>query len=218
MGIDILVCNNCGKGFMDCEPYKTCMCSSQFCYNCMDNVNGIEDFSGNAEYKECKLCKDESENTNILLLAEELRLEYKELENENTKKIEACSLIIKEYEAKKQELQEQLDNKLRNIEGILLAGLDDKDFKNTKTQRTFNGIGLKLVEKFDKDIIVKNDSGDIELPKEFIEVVTTKKFKWAEAKKNLAIVDGNVIDKDTGEFVNYAKVETKAGEIKLTIE
>ena len=85
------------------------------------------------------------------------------------------------------------------------SGVEGK--KETKTEIQYKLPSGKLAYKkakqsfkIDREIAIAAVKGNKNLS-EYVEEVKTDKLKWAELKKTLAIVDGDIVNKETGEVI-----------------
>lgn len=110
----------------------------------------------------------------------------------------------------------EADNRLERKTSFLLGklreyfeSLDDKELKETKTQRTYSLLNGSLVMKKPTATFEKNDEKLVEYLKksgqsDFIKV--EEKPAWGEFKKNIEIFGDCAVDKTTGEIVDCVNV------------
>lgn len=139
-------------------------------------------------------------------IAEE-RAELDRLTSIATQQIEELQLKIKH-------LEEVAERKTAFLKGCLAQYFQTVPHKATKTQESYKLLSGSLVFKLPKQSMVKDDAELIEHFRqnglqEYIK--TEEKPIWGEYKKNLAIVDGKVIDTTTGEIVDAVRVEEAPG-------
>ena len=102
---------------------------------------------------------------------------------------------------------------------MLLAGyMQTVKGKETKTQKTYQLLSGKLVFKkptvdYEKDEKVLLDWLEQSGKEEYVQ--TIKKPKWGEFKKQITVVDGEVIDTETGEVVEGLKPVEKPGRFEV---
>lgn len=133
---------------------------------------------------------------------------------EERKELERLKTIaeqqIEEINLKVKHLEETMERKTAFLKGCLAQYFQTVPHKSTKTQESYKLLSGSLVMKFGGQKLVKNDAELVDYfhQNEMPEYIKTKEEpKWAEFKKNLSIVDGNVIDNTTGEIVNVVRVE-----------
>ena len=67
MGVDYLVCDECGEIFCDCGEYYYCEnCDRQFCMNCRDEA-GLEWDDEDGCVCSCKYCRNEAVDDDDIL-------------------------------------------------------------------------------------------------------------------------------------------------------
>ncbi|MGL4761100.1 MAG: host-nuclease inhibitor Gam family protein [Sarcina sp.] len=143
--------------------------------------------------------------------------------NENIEELEAeADFEIKKIKEALALKKTRLESKIKyNKEQIMLCceSIDMKETKTMKKKILLDGtIQInKAVEK-----MVVDDEKLMKWAKtnkpELIETKEIKKIKWAELKKDLEIVDGAIIDKNTGEFIDKDVIGIVKDEEKLEIK
>ena len=88
---------------------------------------------------------------------------------------------------------------------MLLRYFDTVEHKATKTQETYKLPTGRLKMKLAGETMVPDKEILALLYPDL--VVQKPDFQWGELKKRLSIVDGKVIDTETGEFVEAVAVE-----------
>lgn len=119
---------------------------------------------------------------------------------------------IEILKARKMAMDEKFDSKISFFTSKLrqyFEHLDDADVKETKTQYKHTLLNGALVMTKAKTEYVKNDDELVSYlersgNEDFVKI--EKKPAWGEFKKRLSVIDGNVIDKDTGEIVDCVSV------------
>lgn len=137
---------------------------------------------------------------NLIEEVKEKEKEIKRLKKLSEKKIQEVEYNtkckIEPLEARITYIHDQLGMVIKNA----------KDKKETKTQYKKSFISGDVVLKKSQNKI-KNpklkgqEAYEIEKLKEYCEPFTDYKFNWAELKKELDIVDGVVVNKETGEYM-----------------
>ena len=116
---------------------------------------------------------------------------------------------------------EQMEQRILRNEGrysqetaFLISALDryieTVPAKKTKTQKTFDLPDGRLKKKFASQKLVPDEERLLQYLKnegEYINIVT--KPEWGEFKKLLKEIDGKVIRTDTGEVVDFVRIEEK---------
>lgn len=113
--------------------------------------------------------------------------------------------IIESYKAVIQTESDKAAEEIAGLEGMLLRYFDMVEHSATKTQETYRLPTGKLKLKLASARMVPDNEA---LMNEYPAFVVQKPdFQWGELKKRLQIVDGKVIDTETGEFVEAVAVE-----------
>lgn len=127
---------------------------------------------------------------------------------EEKKELQKTELLIDsmvaEYQFKKQQAQERYQNKVRNLENMLIQYFETVDKKKTKTQETYQLPSGTLKRKFgtieyerDAEILLawlkKNNRTDL--------VKVKEEPKWAELKKEVCVLNNKVVNTD-GEIID----------------
>lgn len=119
--------------------------------------------------------------------------------------VEASAEIIETYkEAIKTEVDRAAEE-IAGLEGMLLRYFGTREHNVTKTQETYRLPTGKLKMKLASQRMVPDNDALMSAYPAF--VVQKPDFQWGELKKRLSIVDGKVIDTETGEFVEAVAVE-----------
>ena len=129
----------------------------------------------------------------------------REEEQERDRIIAIAKNQIAELEAQISDISERCDNKTSFLRNHLQMYMVKVPHKETKTQETYQLLNGKLVFKKSYQKLVPNDDTIVDyLEKEKLdEYVKIKKSpNWAEFKKNLTIIDGEVVNALTGEVIN----------------
>lgn len=125
---------------------------------------------------------------------------------------------IEELQLKIKHLEEVAERKTSFLKGCLAQYFQTVPHKSTKTQETYKLLSGSLVFKLPKQNMVKDDEQLVEhLRQNGLEeyIKTEEKPVWSEYKKNLAIVDGKVVDTTTGEIVKVVSIEEVPGTFEV---
>lgn len=132
------------------------------------------------------------------------------------------------YDAEKQRLEEykeQADRRFESatayLKGLLAAYIDTVPTKKTKTTEKYQLLTGQLVRKFggveykrDDQRLVgwlkENGRGDL--------VKVEEKPAWGELKKTVAVVDGAVIDTETGAVIDAVTAEQKPDTFDVVLQ
>lgn len=162
---------------------------------------------GQDEYgKEFKIDNDKKADWALNIIAEERK------EAERLK--ELAKQQIEEIEIKIKYIEEKSERKTAFLKSCLAQYFETVPHKATKTQETYKLLSGSLIFKLPKQNMVKDDDKLLEYfhsngMEEFIK--TKESPAWAEFKKQLEVIDGNVIDTATGDIIDAVKVEESAG-------
>ena len=126
---------------------------------------------------------------------------------------ETCKKMITDYQDKIQELDFEIEKLESNIKQALNIYLDSVEMKETKTQFSYQLPSGKIIKKKPQSILRAKDTLIDKVSKEYKKIEI--KLNWAEYKRNLEVVDGNVIDKETGEVIEDVEIETKEEEVQI---
>ena len=108
------------------------------------------------------------------------------------------------------ENEERCENETAFLLSALSIYIDMVPAKKTKTQKSFILPDGKLKKKFASSVFKADEAKLTEYLKDDEEYIKTiKKPLWAEFKKILKAVDGNVVRTDTGEIVEGVVIEEK---------
>jgi len=114
--------------------------------------------------------------------------------------------IIESYKAVIQTEADRAADEIAGLEGLLMQYFATVEHAATKTQETYRLPTGKLKMKLAFERMIPNDETLITAFPDFTERKPT--LKWGELKKRLDIVDGKVIDTETGEIVQGVSLET----------
>lgn len=114
--------------------------------------------------------------------------------------------------------QERRDSKVAYFTGLLQEYFNMVPAHETKTMSKYTLPSGELVMTKAKADYVKADeekllSWCVTNDPELVKVTTAP--KWADIKKRLATVDGRIVDKETGLFVDGVEIEEKPEEFKV---
>ncbi len=159
---------------------------------------GIEDDSWHikndkdAEFILREMKKDADECARVCALAEEMAAYYAEqakAEQDKTEKKNAYRLhLLEEY-------------------------FNTVEHRATKTEDSYRLVSGVLKFKRPSEKIVPDEAALAETYPDFVETKT--RLMWGDLKKRLTIIDGNVFDSDTGEYVAGASVEEVPGKFSV---
>jgi hypothetical protein len=114
--------------------------------------------------------------------------------------------IIESYKAVIQTESDRAAEEIAGLEGLLMQYFAAVEHATTKTQETYRLPTGKLKMKLAFERMLPDEETLITAFPDFTERKPT--LKWGELKKRLQIVDGKVIDAETGEIVQGVSVET----------
>ena len=140
-------------------------------------------------------------------------------ERAELERIKAIALQqIAELNMKIDHLEEMAERRTSFLRGCLAQYFQTVPHKSTKTQESYKLLSGSLVFKLPKQTMVKDDAQLLEYFRqngleEYIK--TEEKPVWGEYKKNLAIVDGKVVDTTTGEVVEAVSIEEIPGSFEV---
>lgn len=147
---------------------------------------------------------------------EKMLVDLKEHSKENDRLIAICKGMIEEYKMQienyEKAKQDKIDYTLSQISGLL----EDIDMKETKTQKSYKvPNGQIIIKKAEQNIKLIKGADLGVVPEEFIKI--EKSVNWMELKKELIIDGKNIINKNTGEVVDYCVIEEKKEELKIRL-
>lgn len=87
------------------------------------------------------------------------------------------------------------------------------EHRSTKTEDSYRLVSGVLKFKRPSEKIVPDETALAEAYPDFVETKT--RLMWGDLKKRLTIIDGNVFDSDTGEYVAGASVEEVPGKFSV---
>lgn len=124
------------------------------------------------------------------------------------------------YERQKKLAQERHDSRVAYYTGLLHEYFDTVPAHSTKTMSKYTLPSGELVMSKPKADYTKADeekllSWCVANDPDLVKVTTTP--KWADIKKRLTTVDGKIVDKDTGLFVDGVEIEEKPEEFKVKV-
>lgn len=122
--------------------------------------------------------------------------------------------VIDSYQAVIDNENKSAGDEIGYFEGMLLRYFGTVEHKATKTQETYKLPTGRLRMKLAGETMVPDRETLALLYPGF--VVQKPDFQWGELKKRLEIMDGRVVDTETGEFVEAVTVE--ATPPKFTVE
>lgn len=135
------------------------------------------------------------------MLIEEIR----DVELEKTRLEEVTKARVEMIQRESKEKIDKCNNEIDFKKAQLRAFLNTVKTKDTKTLSKYALPSGELRIKKPSLKLIHDDKKLIDWAKaeakEFVQEVTTAKLKWNDLKKNLDIVDGEVINKATGELL-----------------
>lgn len=137
--------------------------------------------------------------------AEMAILEIRDIEEERNRLVEGCTGMIEHYQAVMKREIDRAAEKIARLENGLQCYFDTVPHQATKTQETYRLPTGKLKRKLAFERMVPDNEALMAVYPAF--VVQKPDFQWGELKKRLSIVDGKVIDTETGEVVEAVAVE-----------
>lgn len=118
---------------------------------------------------------------------------------------------IAELNEKRKELKEKYGKKTSYLRSLLCEYFMSVPHKSTKTQETYKLLSGSLVMKKASQKIIHDDEKLLAYLDQFEDsenyIKVERSIKWSEFKKELEIMDGKVVDKETGEIVDGCAVE-----------
>lgn len=120
---------------------------------------------------------------------------------------------IAEIDMKMRQEEKNFEKRTSFLKECLRQYFNIVPHKTTKTQESYKLLSGSLVMKLGGLKMVKDDARLVEYFHQngLSEYIKTKEEpKWAEFKKNLSIINGNVIDTTTGAIVDVVKTEPVA--------
>lgn len=155
-----------------------------------------------------------SKNNDVLL--EKLLNEFKKFKAEKERLIDISQEMINEYSLKISQEKESIRSKENYLKEQLIALMDEKNIKETKTQKTYQLPSAKIVISKNKQKLELNEEkvNFDELDDRFIQ--ETRKVKWAAYKTVLKVVDGKVVNQQTNEEVKNVELKViQGGEVTI---
>lgn len=147
----------------------------------------------------------------------------KELEQEENRQLNLIDSVIQEYKSKKEKIINETQRERSNFESMLIDYIrtNNLNWREQKTQKKYAlASGDLIIKKAKKDF--KRDSNKIieymKDKKEYEDYIQYKpSLKWADLKKHLEIIDGNILNKETGEVLEIEglEIETKPEELQI---
>lgn len=168
--------------------------------------------------KKTELCLecDEMKESNDLQM-ERLLNELKEFKEEKQRLIDLATKMVEEYQGKINMYQEEISSKEQYTKDVLYSLVDFEKMKETKTQKSYQLVSGKITIPKDKfKMKLKSEYDENNIPNRFIEV--KKVVKWGDYKKILKIVEGEVVNIQTGEIVDNVEIEkVEGGKLNLKL-
>lgn len=154
--------------------------------------------------------ENDNKNMNNDYKMEKIIKEFKKFKAEKERLILIAEEMKKEYQEKIYEYQDQILHQEKYLKTAIQALIEIDKMKDTKTQKSYELVSGKIIIPKDKyNMKLKKEIDFNEISDKFIEI--KKSIKWADYKKTLKIVDGEVINIQTGEIVDNVEVEKVQG-------
>lgn len=119
---------------------------------------------------------------------------------------------IMELQMRIEQERAKVESKTSFLKGCLRSYFETVPHKSTKTQESYRLLSGSLVKKSASQKIVRPEDDAILI--QYLRdsgqgcmIRVEEKPAWADLKKNLQIIDGNVVDMSTGAIVDILKVE-----------
>jgi len=136
--------------------------------------------------------------------------ELKQFKAEKERLIEVSKQMIQDYELKIAQCNESIEAKERYVNEVIVSMLEMDQMKETKTGFNYSlPSGKVIISKESYKMKLKEGIDETNIPTRFIEL--KKSVKWGDYKKILKVVDGEVINIQTGEIVENVIVEKVEG-------
>jgi len=120
--------------------------------------------------------------------------------------VSASQGVIDTYQAIIDKENKGADEAIAFMEGLLLRYFGTVEHKATKTQETYRLPTGRLKMKLATETMEPDKEELMKVYPDFVEQKPS--LQWGELKKRLQIVDGKVIDTETGEIVQDVTVES----------
>lgn len=146
--------------------------------------------------------------------AEKIKNEYEQLELFN----QAADLMIDELKAKKTMRQNEAEAKTAGLKQLLNTWLDTVTTKKAKKSESIKLPNVTIRRVFAGQTLVPNKEKLITKFKGTDYVKTKEDFAWGEFKKITDIIDGAVINKETGEVIGNEYIEIVETDVKIEVE
>lgn len=130
-------------------------------------------------------------------------------QSERDRRLQVCRSAIASYQQTMTKVSEEASREINYFTALLSTYFAGVEHKETKTQETYWLPSGRLMLKKASEKIVPCDTALMDLYPDYIE--DKPQLRWGELKKRLSIVDGAVIDRESGEVLpqEAASVETK---------
>lgn len=144
----------------------------------------------------------------------------KEEEEEAARLQELIDAKRAELDLQEQAIQNSLESKTRFFKGLLAEYMDTVKGRETKTQKSYQLLSGKLVQKkpsyrYDRDEKALLEWAKATGKQEYVEEI--ERLKWAELKTRLLFDEDKVIDIDTGEEVTGITATLEPGKFEVKI-
>ena len=133
---------------------------------------------------------------------------------------EQLAKLTEWYERQKKLAQEQHDARVSYFTGLLEYYFETVPSRETKTQYKYSLPSGDMILSKERDDYKAVDEEKLLswcLTNAPDLVKTVAKPMWAEIKKRLSDVEGMIVDKETGLFVDGVQIETKPEEFKVKV-
>jgi hypothetical protein len=139
--------------------------------------------------------------------------EFKQLVAENERLIGICEELINQYNYKIEGYKNNIKQSEEHLKALITAQYSIEEMNELKTEYNIKFPSAKISVSKDSIKMIKPEVDNC--PPEYIKI--TKAVDWAEFKKNLKILNNQVIDMSTGEISDVKTQTVKGGEIKIKL-
>ena len=133
---------------------------------------------------------------------------------------EELSRMKEWYQLQTEAAQKEHDSRVAYFTILLQDYFSTVPVKETKTMMKYALPSGELTLNKEKEDFVKADEGKLLtwcVANDADLIKTVYSLKWADIKKRLIAVEGKVVDKETGLFVDGVEIETKPKEFKVKV-
>jgi hypothetical protein len=173
----------------ECGSYGLCNADTKLCLDCDNNYNSEKVI-------------DNRDNDHLM---EKLLVDLKEFKEEKERLISLANKMIEEYQEKIEFYNSQIETKEKYTKDVIHSLVNVEKMKDTKTQKSYQLVSGKIIiHKESYSMKLCKDFNESDIPDRFIE--TKRSIKWGDYKKILKIINGNVINIQTGEIVKNVEL------------